>query len=555
MDNSDTFPFATKPVAQRDTAEGASAQNSAASVLQQVAHRSKTRRRRHGRAPGWATWVSRKARLTRTFFSHTLPVWLRSHRDEVVSYAVSGLVIGLACLLMALWALPPGSANDFFGLVVSAVEDVPETLDATELEEIVQPEVLRESDLNGNMKQLLSDLDDGETSSEMDSIEERDLTLDLEPTDADLEAVFKKGEFGGRSKAGRRAALKRFGGTADSERAVTLGLQWLKRIQRDDGSWSFADQGPEATPGSLQRTEVGATSLALLCFLGAGHTHAVDGPYRETVQKALAFIGASASIQQGMADLRGDFEGNSGMYVQGLATICLSEAHALDPGNEDLRKLTEMAVAFIERVQGSDGGWRYRPPRDAGDTSVVGWQVMALQSARAGRISVSSSGLRDVKLFLKSVQVDKQGGLYAYMAGNNLREKPSMTAVALLCRMYLGWKQEHEGLKKGVQHLSVIGPSRNDIYYNYYATQVMHHWGGDLWEKWNNELRDHLVRTQITDGPAAGSWAPTAPHHEGPGQIYQTTLSILTLEVYYRHLPLYQKLEQAADDPDQVRRE
>lgn len=497
--------------------------------------------------------MARQAGNSRTFVSHTLPAWIMGHRDELVSYGTSLLTIALVCLLMALWALPPGAANNFLGMIVTATETNPEPLDVVELEQVVQPEQLQDLNVNSRMQQFLSEMDDGDTSLEMLDTSDREFTLDLDPTDLEMEAIFKKGEFGGRSKAGRRAAVKRFGGTADSEQAVALGLQWLQKIQREDGSWSFAEQGPGARAGTLRRTEVGATSMALLCFLGAGHTHAQEGPYQKTVEKGLAYIAASAQVTQGAADLRGYSEGNSGMYVQGLATICVSEAYALDPRNSDLKKLTDMAVSFIERSQDPiNGGWRYRPRDNPGDTSVVGWQVMALQSARAGGIRPSSNTMRDVRSFLRSVQVDDEGGLYGYMPGARLRETPSMTAVALLCRMYMGWKTDHAGLQKGVQRLSAIGPSKNDIYYNYYAAQVLHHWGGDLWDKWNNKLRPQLVRSQITDGPAAGSWPPTDPHSSGGGQLYQTTLSLLTLEIYYRHLPIYRKLEKDQNDSTRV---
>ena len=79
------------------------------------------------------------------------------------------------------------------------------------------------------------------------------------------------------------------------------------------------------------------------------------------------------------------------------------------------------------------------------------------------------------------------------------------------------------------------------MYYNYYATQVMHHWGGPEWDRWNNVMREHLIRTQIRDGHATGSWDVADRHGSLGGRLYMTTLALLTLEVYYRHLPLYQK--------------
>ena len=87
------------------------------------------------------------------------------------------------------------------------------------------------------------------------------------------------------------------------------------------------------------------------------------------------------------------------------------------------------------------------------------------------------------------------------------------------------------------------------MYYNYYATQVLHHWGGEEWRRWNAVLRDHLVDTQDTNGHAHGSWRPTPPAlgTSHGGRLYQTTLSIMTLEVYYRHMPLYRQRDLDAE--------
>jgi hypothetical protein len=107
--------------------------------------------------------------------------------------------------------------------------------------------------------------------------------------------------------------------------------------------------------------------------------------------------------------------------------------------------------------------------------------------------------------------------------------------------MYLGWTRENSALHKGVDHLSQTGPSTVDIYYDYYATQVLHHWGGSDWTKWNDVLRDYLVDTQVKNGDASGSWKPTGDRGAAMGgRLYQTCLSVMTLEVYYRYLPLYQ---------------
>jgi hypothetical protein len=86
-------------------------------------------------------------------------------------------------------------------------------------------------------------------------------------------------------------------------------------------------------------------------------------------------------------------------------------------------------------------------------------------------------------------------------------------------------------------------PARRDIYYWYYATQVMHNLPGYEWDTWNRKMRKVLIETQATKGCAAGSWDPELPskdhHGTAGGRIMMTSLSCLTLEVYYRYLPLY----------------
>ncbi|HID23585.1 MAG TPA: hypothetical protein EYP14_14470 [Planctomycetaceae bacterium] len=116
-----------------------------------------------------------------------------------------------------------------------------------------------------------------------------------------------------------------------------------------------------------------------------------------------------------------------------------------------------------------------------------------------------------------------------------------MTAVGLLCRMYLGWTRERRALQDGVTFLSRRGPVDDEMYYNYYATQVLHHWGGEKWKRWNEVMREQLIKTQDRAGHATGSWKPRDRHGHVGGRLYMTSLCVMTLEVYYRHLPLYQR--------------
>ena len=102
------------------------------------------------------------------------------------------------------------------------------------------------------------------------------------------------------------------------------------------------------------------------------------------------------------------------MYAHGQATIVLCEAFLMT-GDEQLREPAQRAVNFIVQAQHPAGGWRYRPG-EAGDTSVLGWQLMALQSARAASLEVAPESFALADHFLDTVQ-HQNGALYAYQRG------------------------------------------------------------------------------------------------------------------------------------------
>ena len=144
--------------------------------------------------------------------------------------------------------------------------------------------------------------------------------------------------------------------------------------------------------------------------------------------------------------------------------------------------------------------------------------------------------------FLDSVQ-SGDGAYYGYLIrGRN----PGPTAVGLLIRMYTGWQRDDGRLQNGVKFLAGERPSQRDMYFNYYATQVLHHYGQPYWEEWNESLREHLIKTQATSGHERGSWFFVDQHGSQGGRLYTTAICTMILEVYYRHMPLYG--EAAVDD-------
>jgi hypothetical protein len=181
----------------------------------------------------------------------------------------------------------------------------------------------------------------------------------------------------------------------------------------------------------------------------------------------------------------------------------------------------------------------YRP-RQPGCTSVTAFTVMALKSGHMGYLQVSPLTVKKASEFLDSVASD-YGSKYGYQ---DAVARETLGPAGVLCRMYLGWPKEHQGIELAVKRFATKGPDPQNMYYNYYATQVLHHYGGEPWMAWNDKMRNLLVKTQATEGHEAGSWHFSVDH--ATGRLWTTALSTLILEVYYRHLPIYRK--QSVDD-------
>ena len=518
---------------------------------------------------------------------HVEPLGLKVGQQAAV-FGVS-LALHLVVFLVLGFLVIPSEIRDAVLGTISSLPDPPKQKKLENVK-IEKPKEMKDEDTEEAqiVKKVLADSKE-KFEIDVDDINPPSATIDVNPNAANPSAQApNRGKFAGRSKAGRAALIAKYGGNAASESAVVRGLEWLKRHQNSNGSWSWNHQHRGCncpSPGSFKKSHTGATAMATMCFLGHGDTYAV-GDYQPQVRSALMYLLKNERKDkqgQGTGDFRGDFEANGGMYIQGLVTIVLCEALAMNMAEltetttaELRRKLKKLksserrkimvsraqrfkdtrmlgyaalrAIHFIARAQSDNGGWRYTPRRDA-DTSVVGWQVMALASGHSAKIRIPAATLQGVTRYLDAAQVNEYGTQYAYTIQQK-KGKPSMTAVGLLCRIYMGWKRTNPGLSRGVEYLSGVGPSRNNMYYNYYATQVMHQYGGPMWKKWNGVMRDQLVDSQLRKGHASGSWNVTDPHGRAGGRLYQTCLSIMTLEVYYRHLPLYKHRNVDDDSKD-----
>jgi hypothetical protein len=358
--------------------------------------------------------------------------------------------------------------------------------------------------------------------------------------------------FAGRGKGRRDAMLRLGGGTRDTEAAVAAALNWFYRHRNANGSWSLSRfaahcSGTACTGPGTADSDSAATALAVLPFLAAGETHKSRGPYQDAVKQALYFL-----IRRQAAN--GDLSGGTGhqMYAHALASLALCEAYGMT-NDQKIGDAAQRAVFFIEAAQNrTTGGWRYVPGED-GDTSVLGWQMMALRSAQLAGLAVNTLTMENAKKWLAVVSKGHYNGLYSYQPYKEAT--PTMTAIGMLSWQYLGMRPDTREMIEGRQYLMDHLPDNRarSTYYWYYATQAMHNMLGSDWDTWNRRMRRTLLEAQCREGCAAGSWDPELPTldawSEQGGRILTTSFSTLSLEVYYRYLPLYNLHPSASDGP------
>ena len=319
------------------------------------------------------------------------------------------------------------------------------------------------------------------------------------------------------------------------EDAVSRALEWLARHQMTDGGWDFDHRNAEPEgrrtdgQGDLPHARNGATALAMMAFLSTGQTH-LEGRYKETLRRGIEYL---LKNQEKSGDLASFADGGNmhshGMYSHGLATIALCEAYAMT-ADKNLREPAQFAINHIIYAQDPvGGGWRYNP-KQAGDMSVTGWQIYALKTGHMGYLTIPPTTISAAIKFLESVEKDR-GAFYGYMAPG---QGPATTAIGIKCRLHLGWEHDHPAVVRGVKWLCELGPAledgKSDMYFNYFAAQVIARIGGEQWDKWRESLHDRLISKQSREGLSAGSWfLPGDQGSDRGGRLNCTALAVLSL--------------------------
>lgn len=330
--------------------------------------------------------------------------------------------------------------------------------------------------------------------------------------------------------------IEALGGSEGTEKAIGAALDWLVRNQESDGRWDSRKHG---ATGDFDTAGAGA---ALLCFYGWGLSHTDGGKYQPNIKKALDWLVAQ---QTETGELSGGATGSGRMYSHGIAAMALCEAYGItkDP---KLKAPAEKAIALILASQSpSKGGWRYSPvgangvPSPDSDTSVTGWQYMALHSAKMADIDVPQAAFDLAGKWFDHAGGGRHGGIYGYNGPG--RTTPALVATGMFCRQLDLVQPSDPRMQESAERLkmSPMNVRTPDFYHVYYATLALYQHQGPVWLEWNEKLKETLPLIQRKGGAEGGSWDPHGPHIAPGGRVISTTFATLSLEVYYRLLPMY----------------
>lgn len=363
-------------------------------------------------------------------------------------------------------------------------------------------------------------------------------------------------------RGGRLRRAIRGGGSAKTESAVDRALEWLARHQDADGGWSLIDSKPtghqaEKVKGMNGRAAL--TGFALLAFMGAGHTDRI-GKYKRNVDAGLQWMIRSVEKTEKTAGEGRYSKTRASNYTQGVAGLAMSEAAGMC-ANPKIKEVAQRVVNGVISGQIKDGpseyqSWDYMPGGRTNDTSIMGWNVMALKSGKIAGLKVDPAAFEGTMRWIRKGQDMRgakdgnpywTGGQMSYrgtLSNPDRKYGQARTAIVALTRLFLGNRPDHPGVAGPCNLMAKREwlPSKwpGNLYYWYYATLAMFQTGGDHWKAWNEAMKPTLLNSQRRDGDYDGSWDPVpGAGINAAGRVMSTALGAMCLEVYYRYLPVY----------------
>jgi len=296
---------------------------------------------------------------------------------------------------------------------------------------------------------------------------------------------------------------------SELETVYTRGLAWLAANQQENGSWR-----------GQRGTEPGVVGMALMALMARGDDPN-HGPYSTHIRRGLDYILSHTHTETGYI--------GSSMYNHGFATLALAEAYGAvnDPR---LGPALQKAVALILSAQAANptGGWRYMPTSQDADTTVSGGILMALLAARNAGISVPDRSIERAIRLIASNQTAAGG--FGYSSPSSTTPASSAIGALMLAMTQNNRDQAYLASLRFVEQTG-FNLGRYPYYYLYYASQALFHGNMQIWNRWSAANLAQLAAQQSSDGHWQG----------GEGEAFCTSAALLSLALYYRYLPIYER--------------
>jgi hypothetical protein len=333
----------------------------------------------------------------------------------------------------------------------------------------------------------------------------------------------------------------------DVREVYDRGLQFLAAAQTEEGNWTGGgDPGPamaRGLEGAALRDPTwtlggeqgpGVTGIALLALLASGED-ANFGIYSGNIRKALRSLIKAQDPNTGYFGLS--------MYHHGFAMLALAEAYgAIDEHNlwpegmapRTVGQALELAVrAALTAQKGNPfNAWRYQPGAKDADASVSGAVIIGLLAARNAGIEVPDEVIDKAIVYFRSMTV-RSGEVNYVNMGDGVATSMARISIATLSYAIARRKDLPE-YKISLNYLKqrLEEPAGQFLEYTlYYEAQALFQGDIESWERWNKLLIRQLKQSQLPDGSIKGRFSPAI----------STSLSLLSLALNYRFLPIYER--------------
>ncbi|MCA9038743.1 MAG: terpene cyclase/mutase family protein [Planctomycetaceae bacterium] len=324
--------------------------------------------------------------------------------------------------------------------------------------------------------------------------------------------------------------------------AVDRGLKYIAANQQADGSFMAPRSG-----------QPGITSIAIMAFLSRGYTPQ-HGPYGKQLDKAISFVLAS---QQSSGII--STGGSRPNYHHAISSLMLGEAYGQTSGpmSDRIKTAIEKALAYSrmrqtlpKRNAQDKGGWRYHRPYGPNDSDLTAsaWNLMFYRSAKNAGFDVPQEYVEDAMGYIKR-SFDPEIGGFVYTLNKSWTEEyyasGATVAGGIVSLAMAGEHNTPMAREAGAWILKHPFTSYNrrqhpdDRYHYsaYYCSQAMFLLGGDYWDNFFPEYLEVITSHQRS----TGAWDREARHESNMGDVYTTSLMVLSLTPPYQMLPIYQR--------------